>query len=258
MFTKIHYLTTTPNIAEIWQQKDSSCHWELYQKEVINDIKHLLVIEPLIIEKAKVRASIWPLWKSYLQKNSSNSRLIVVGTLGYMHTNYIDLLQLPTYLADFIAQAKTVQEDWQLPINGLDMVDKLMQFFRGHGNESILEKLSGIHRKIKNLDAAIQGKINRTYEEILTSTLTFGKKEWEELTKRWNNYLPFWSCLPFYPEITIIDQNFSEIKSFFMHKNPTESLFLEKKLLEKINQIKTLLTQIEQYVQKSQSPNFNH
>lgn len=73
-------------------------------------------------------------WKQYFQKEKPTVRFITAGFRAETHSNYIDLIKLPTDFRAFFSNALRVKETWEpVDTGGLDMAAKLQRFLKGMG-----------------------------------------------------------------------------------------------------------------------------
>lgn len=203
----------------------------------------VILIEPYLINN--IYFAISPIWEHYLAIHSPNTKLIVMGFCNYQSRNYIDLLNLPKDFNAYVENALPVSEDWEIPIDGADMLEYLKRFFAGHGGNSLLSKLNQLKQSVNIAYTQIVNK-ESTFEEIWQELLLpYAKPEWQELLNRWENYYPYFEYLPFYPTIQEISKIFSEISEFFACINPQEKLFLNKGFDSQLTSIYQKLSEID-------------
>ena len=168
-----------------------------------------LVIEPFKIKS--IYSTISPIWKRYLAIYSPETKLIVMGFCNFQSRNYIDLLNLPEDFNAYVENALPVSADWEIPIDGANMLDYLKHFFAGHGGNSLLSKLNQLKQSINIAHTQIINKespFQEIWDELL---LPYAKPEWFELINRWKNYYPYFEYLPFYPARS--EEHTSELQS---------------------------------------------
>ncbi len=203
----------------------------------------IIIIEPLYCQFKYSTFS--PIWKNYLSVQSPNTKLIIMGFCNYQSRNYIDLLNLPKDFNTYVKNALPVSAEWEIPIDGADMLEYLKRFFEGHGGNSLLSKLNQLKQSINIAQTQIVNK-ESTFEEIWKELLLpFAKPEWQELINRWKNYYLYFEYLPFYPTMQEINQKLSEISEFFSCEIPPEKLFLKLNIDSSLNQIHQQLTEID-------------
>jgi len=205
--------------------------------------KNFVLIEPFKIKN--IYFTISPIWKYYLAVHSPNTKLIVMGFMNYQNSNYVDLLNLPKDFNTYVENALPVSANWEIPIDGADMLDYLKRFFAGHGGNSLPSKLNAIRQTFNIAYTQLANK-QTNFKEIWNELLLpYGKPEWRELMNRWQNYYPYFEYLPFYPTIQEIDQKFSEISEFFTCINPKEKLFLNQGFDSQLTSIYQKLSEID-------------
>jgi len=168
-----------------------------------------------------------------------------MGFCNFQSRNYIDLLNLPEDFETYVENALPVSEEWEIPIDGADMLDYLKRFFEGHGGNSLLSKLNAVRQTFNIAYTQIVNKeatFNEIWNELL---LPFAKPEWQELINRWQNYYPYFEYLPFYLAMQEISKKFSEISEFFACINPQEKLFLNQGIDSQLTSIYHKLSEID-------------
>jgi len=203
----------------------------------------IIILEPFRIKN--IYFIISPLWKRYLSVHTPDTKLVVLGFCEYQGDNYIDILNFPD---DFIARvknARSVSSNWDIPIDGADMLKWIEGFFEGHGGSSVMSKLNELHQTI---DIASQKLIDGSYtfDEIKNDLLLpYAIPEWQELMSRWQYYFPLFQYLPFYPTIQEIQGIFSDLSENFACFFREENLLLKKQINVKIKQVSQKLTEID-------------
>lgn len=208
-----------------------------------NEKHSFLIIEPFRVKS--FYTSISQIWKFYLTYNIPDAKLVVMGFSKYQSPNYVDLLNFPVNFELFLDQALSASEDWEIPIDGANMLEYMQRFFAGHGGHSLLSKLNAL-RQTFNIAYSNLADGDADFKEIWGELLLpFGKPEWEELLQRWKNYYPYFEYLPFYPTMQQIDAVFSEISEFFACKFPDEALFLNQSIDVKLGSVHQQLVEID-------------
>ena len=211
-----------------------------YKTTIINinhKIKYdnLTIIEPFRIDNKY--STISPIWKNYLGINSPNTKLIVMGFMDFQSRNYIDLFKLPKDFDKYLENALSVSEDWEIPIDGADILEYIKRFFAGHGGNSVLSKLNSLRQTFNIAHTGLADgslSLNEIKNELL---FPYGKAEWEELLNRWKNYYPYFEYLPFKPAMGKINKTFADIKEFFSYNNITKQIFYEKQINERLDEV---------------------
>ncbi|MBK8705047.1 MAG: hypothetical protein IPN33_16780 [Saprospiraceae bacterium] len=188
-------------------------------------------------------------WKKYFELNHPDVRFISSGFAELTHKNYIDLLNLPPDFSVFFTNAQRAGEEWEAAnTGGLDMSQKLLNFFEGHGHDSIRQIFSPIYRILRIISDEIgQGT---PYEELYSELITPNHlpQKWRIFQNRFSNYYPFFACLPFYPDFQQIKLLADSIDPYFESKCQDETLWKELTIEYKIREIHTLLSNAERYV----------
>jgi len=168
-----------------------------------------------------------------------------MGFCNFQSRNYIDLLNLPKDFNAYVENALPVSADWEIPIDGANMLDYLKRFFEGHGGNSLLSKLNQLKQSVNIAHTQIVNKESSFKEMWDEMLLPYARPEWQELLNRWKNYYPYFEYLPFYPAMQDINQKFSEISEFFSCNIPPERLFLTLNIDSSLKQIHQSLTEID-------------
>jgi len=168
-----------------------------------------------------------------------------MGFCNFQSRNYIDLLNLPKDFNAYVENALPVSADWEIPIDGADMLEYLKRFFEGHGGNSLLSKLNQLKQSINIAQIQIVNK-EAVFQEIWKALLLpYAKPEWQELINRWQNYYPYFEYLPFYPTMQEISKKLSEASELFICDKPSEKLFLDLNIDSSLKQIQQQLTEID-------------
>ena len=240
--------TLFSNISQIYEPlhqfyfKHKNITSSCFTKEIFN-FKIIVIIEPFHIQSKY--ATISPIWKRYLAKNLPNTKLIIMGFIDYQSKNYIDLLNLPKDFNAYLQNGLPVSADWEIPIDGADMLEYLKRFFAGHGGNSLLSKLNQLKQSVNTAHTQIVSGVASFKEVWGELLLPYAKPEWQELINRWQNYYPYFEYLPFYPAMQEINQKFSEISEIFTCNIPPEKLFLKSDIDSTLTHIHQRLTEID-------------
>lgn len=199
---QIHIYSTDIPIVDGLALKYPQVQWITLQHS--SEIKHWPSNEQqIIILRSPVQVGAWllspeQLWKNYLAEQFPSCKFIVTGFAEAQHSNYLDLLNPPADLIEFMQQARPADEDW-LPINtgAINMTEKLKNFFSGHGKESIMDILAKILRPLKMTLEAVKVQ-NRSFQEAAEFMLADFPSNWQLLESRWQRYFYLFNCLPFF------------------------------------------------------------
>ena len=239
------------NISDVVQSLEKYCfqskshqitHFDSYVS-TLNSPAILIIFDPFRIKN--IYFTISPIWKHYLSIHSPETKLVVMGVSEFESANYIDILNVPTQIDDFLDKALTVNDEWELPIDGANMQDWIERFFEGHGGTSVVSKLTGL---CQTLDIAYQKLADgsNSFDEIKKELLLpLAISEWQEVITRWQYYMPLFEYLPFYPAFQEINEIFSDLSENFSCFFAQETLFLDQRVDVKLKQINQKLTEID-------------
>lgn len=203
----------------------------------------LIILEPFLVKN--IYFTISPIWKRYLSIHAPETRLVVMGVREFQSANYIDILNFPPKIDYFLENALPVNVDWEVPIDGASMLNRLHRFFEGHGGISVVSKLSGL---LQTLDIAYN-KLREganTFDELKKELLLpYAIAEWQQIITRWQFSLPLFEYLPFYPTIQEITEIFSDLSKNFTCFFPQENLFLATQMDVKLKQVHQKLLEID-------------
>jgi len=204
----------------------------------------LIILEPFLIKN--IYFTISTIWRRYLSIHAPETRLVVMGVCEFQSVNYIDILNFPAKITSFLKNALPVTADWQIPIDGANILDRIRRFFAGHGGVSVVSKLSGLRQTLDIAYSKLREGSN-TFEELKKELLLpFAIVEWQEVITRWQYSLPLFEYLPFYPTIQEITEIFSDLSENFACFFPQEDLFLEQQIDMKLNHVHKKLLEIDQ------------
>jgi len=165
--------------------------------------------------------------------------------MDFQSRNYIDLFKLPKDFDEYLENSLSVSEDWEIPIDGADILEYIKRFFAGHGGNSVLSKLNSL-RQTFNIAYTGLADGSLSLDEIQNELLfPHGKAEWDELLNRWKNYYPYFEYLPFKPTMEKINKTFADINEFFSYENITKQIFSEKQINERLDNVYTDLHKID-------------
>jgi len=244
-FNLLKMLYYISNIKELYE----TLKLHYFKKEISkykynSTANNLIIVEPFRIDNKY--STISPIWKNYLAINYPNTKLIVMGFMDFQSRNYIDLFHLPNNFNEYLENALPVSEDWEIPIDGADILEYIKRFFAGHGGNSVLSKLNSL-RQTFNIAYTGLADGSLSLDEIHNELLfPFGKVEWEELLNRWQNYYPYFEFLPFKPAMEKINNTFTDINEFFSDENITKQIFSEKQINERLDKVYSELHKIDE------------
>lgn len=219
----------------------------------------LLVHSPLFIANQFVQTE--GLWRKYLINLNSRIKVISMGFRLAKDLNYIDLLNLPCYLTEFIAAARLPHlQESEINTFGLNLNNKLYRFFKGHDDktaDSIIAGLETIRSRMQSLFLQYQNRQNQPYLELLENILNFMDLEedirpasptspiaiWENFKNRWDHYFPLFEWTPFRPEFQTVDQLIDQCFPFFQSAWKDETKL--NSTVGYLNQIYSILQRIE-------------
>jgi len=210
-----------------------------------DSVSVFIIIEPFVISHKY--CSVSSLWKKYLSIHFPNIKLILMGFLDFQDQNYIDLLNMPNNFHVFVQNALPAGTEYGIPVDGLNCHDTMRQFFKGHGNDSLISQLN-----------RIQQSLNVTYTNLLTGSSDFQEikdsllmpyfmPEWKELKRRWDVYYPFFEYLPFFSTMKSINETLKEISQVISATNIKKNTFLNGHFDDKIVSISNQLVQIDKH-----------
>lgn len=210
---------------------------------VLNDESVLIIFEPVKI--GGIYYSVYKVWKRYIEVRFPSSRIIVAGFINHQSPNYIDLLNLPEDFQTFVSHALPVSLNWEAPIECADVLERMKQFFKGHGKDSLISQLNKIQQSL-NVAYVTAMEKEGDFQEIQDLLLTpYFIPEWEELRRRWDYYSSFFEYLPFLPVMKSIGKAVNEISVFFSGNRINRDIFLNQQFDEKIRHVIQKLLEID-------------
>lgn len=211
---------------------------------VLNDESVLIIFEPVKI--GEIYYSVYKVWKRYVEVRFPPSRIIVAGFINHQSHNYIDLLNLPEDFQTFTSNALPVSVDWDIPVECLDLLEKMRSFFEGHGKDSLISQLNKIQQSLNVAYVTAMEGEDDDFQEIRDSLLTpYFIPEWEELRRRWDYYSSFFEYLPFMPVMKSIGKAVNEISVFFSTDHINRDAFLDQHFDDNIRHVIQKLLEID-------------
>lgn len=204
-----------------------------------------LIISPIYNNRSYIYYDV--LWKRFLLRKFPDSILISAGFLSGPRENYLNLLDLPLSIREFLHPLKSVKRHVMPPLPyGERMEDKIHQFFKGHGKESVLDALNKICRKLHLIDREI-AKYGSSYKAAAALYLDteYTQEQWTKFEVRWKNYFELFNYTPFRHEWKLLNDMISFMAPFFEKGCKEENLYFNlniwenaQKLLDKFTEIR--------------------
>ena len=188
------------------------------------------------------------IWKRHFETEAPQSKLILTGFSRATNQNYLDLLALPDNWDKWCAQARTCGEDWQpAPSGGLDLEDKLRRFFAGHGDNSIIALLTRLHLLVQLAQREVV-QYGTPYAEVYAEVVEPAQpaRKWAEWRNRWENYVPYFSLLPFADQLRQVDAQIRQLGPWLEAGARDVAPILNGKVPEILHEIKIKLLALEQ------------
>ena len=222
--------------------------YEYWKKPIINwqEIDVCLIFIPIKVNNEYIYYS--NTWKKFLRSNNSQCQLIDVG-FGKTPSShsYINLFELPDDLNMEPGNAEIEKEPQNLNF-GTDMQNKIARFLKGHGQESVVDALHKINRKIHLLKREIDlGEWD--FDKILQMYFSgdYVTTQWIKFKTRWSYYLPYFSFTPFCHKFFTIDKKISIIHPFFNNQTRDQNLFYELDVWENFSAIQHTLAELMEH-----------
>ena len=245
-YVQIHELIIKSIEEQIAIQKKELWNSNSFSKQEFDQTNVFFLYTPMVVKQ--IYLSPEPIWKQYLQENYPEVKLITLGFEQDIHTNHIDLLNLPSDWKSFFNTAKKTGEEWIPIVNGgVNVQKKLEQFYIGHTDKSVVDLIGTIERKLVVLEDDL--KEGDRYEDSLLelNISTVLPKQWNDLLYRWGKYEYLFECLPFSSDFKKAGQLIKSINSFFQTKCKDEKLFISSNCVAVLNTIKQLLEKYRHY-----------
>lgn len=228
----IHYIASKEKAVAILMDHCLKEGIELikYDASEMQPISYLMILEPLQIGNQQYAIS--KIWKRWLFNKSASTRLFVAGFVKSKHSNFLNLLEIPDSLVDWLEELYPVgafplqyagtetlpnnhkldkyTDPWDrfLPSRGIDMVKQLARFLDGHDEHySINNQLSRIRKELVDIKSSMESSLALLDEEQLGIKKKNVQNEWAYLQSRWLFYRPLFDWLPFYEAAGVIIEN---------------------------------------------------
>lgn len=208
-----------------------------------NDESVLIIFEPVKIDG--INYSIYKIWKRYFELHFPLSKIIVAGFINQKDPNYLNLVNLPDDFQTFLSHALPVNADWEAPVDCTDILERMRQFFKGHGKESLISQLNRIQQSLNVVYVTVMNDEN-SFQEVRDSLLfPYFMPEWRELSRRWDNYFSLFEYLPFLLIMQSVDNTFREISRFIDGSDITNIEFMKRHFDDKIRSVIQKLMDID-------------
>lgn len=196
------------------------------------------------------------MWRRYLKDSKDGVKDVKLIVAGFNLctdpdcANHLNLTEVPQNINGFLANTKSVDEDWEISGDGVkeEIQEKLSSFFKGHGSYSLFQKLNYLQMAIINIQESIAGNLGRSYEDAITNMIPLSHKLWREFQNRWESYQVYFVCTPFCSSQNKIEQLLEEIKGFFELEKPSIEEFQKYPCLKHIKTIRKELKHMNKYV----------
>ncbi len=187
------------------------------------------------------------LWAQFLLRKATNCALLLVGYQASQASNYLDLLQLPSYNEDWLDNMQPVALSELPPLQGVDVAEKLKRFFAGHGQDSVVAVLSRL-RLIAQMAQREVVQMGTPYEEAYQELLRPSDlpRKWAEWRNRWVNYYPLFRYTPFALVMEQIARKLGSLESWMSGGGREADPLVNGQVLEVLNFVREQLSQIEQ------------
>ena len=210
---------------------------------LFNDEAVLMIFEPVKI--GGIYYSIHRVWKRYFEVHFPLSKIIVAGFIDHQGPNYLDLLNLPADFQSFVSNSFPTGSDWEGAVECVDALENMRQFFRGHGEVSLISQLNKIRQSL-NVAYVTAAEREGDFQEIRDSLLIpYLLPELKNLRRRWYNYYLIFEYLPFLPIMESIDAAFREISVFFETDGINRDAFLDQHFDDSIRLLIRKLREID-------------
>lgn len=242
MTSTIYYIGTKESAIIELKKYFKNQHIDLVDYDIrsLPKVKHLLIVEPIYLDDKKRFYAISKLWKQKLGKIAPETHLLVAGYAEGDHCNYLNLLDIPSSILEWLSKTKAVhdfeleygtkvvagetidhyKDPWEkeLPLRGIDISSKLKLFFNGHEqSRGLLNQLNNITLDLESASHHLDKKRSPlSFEEIYTKYFLEGiLKEWPYFLNRWSNYQPLFDVLPFPDTLIEVNQFVVSKKAYF-------------------------------------------
>lgn len=249
----IHFICNNelikPKLKAYFEEQNIAFRTYNFQKEKPKQVPYLLIVEPFRIREDYY--SIHKIWQTYFVKQGfTEMKIIVAGFYECSCNNYLNLLKVPNNFWDWKEILLSLENGWCIGDTGFnrEVTRPMKNFFKGHDQRSLFQKLNYWQQSVKNIHYAIQGEINKTYAQAIKRIFPLARRQWIEFQNRWRNYHIFFTCCPFALEKKSIIRLLNQIGPYFEATHPSEELFYEVKCMESLEQIRNELKKMDGYV----------
>ncbi len=207
----------------------------------------VLIITPMYVQDRWI--SYVGLWQAYLFKKYPTVPFLAFSFDQNIDDQYFDLLKLQPTFAPYLEQSyRLMKKGGSTSVFFYDTIEQVLKrFFAGHGDESVMEVLYQLKRKMHVM--ARELRIGEwTYEKIVIECLgpDYTIRSWTELRNRWNRYAAFFEFSPYKNLFFEIGEKINLISPFFDKKCEREDLFLNLECESVIQSIIDTLAEIRE------------
>lgn len=213
----------------------------------LDSLSVIILFSPMFLNDHYVSPD--AVWQKYFKIRAPHLRLVSAGFAGPIHTNFLELSDMPADFGGFLSQAVPVSAD-TAPLNtgGLDMAAKLRRFFEGHGGESVHAVLTDLRSATVTISTLLKqpAGLETVQAEYFGNTADFLLR-WRQFSERWNRYFPFLGCLPFAASFQKIHHHINTIDQIFNSNHVDVNLYMKSNTPGLIGEMNLLFEQIEPY-----------
>jgi len=251
MNKRVYYIGNDKNIACKLETYFDERRYSLlpYDLGELESVEILLIVNPYKI--GGMFYDIHLLWKEYLLRNATDTKLIVLNICNECtESNAYRLLDFPNRFDKTLSEIEPLSKDMDIKLHCMSILEQLESFFKGHHHSSLYQKFNYLQMSVKNIYYAINGDIDRSFEEAKELILPMAEKLWQDFHNRWDYYKRFFVCCPFSREGKEVSLIIERVSPYFKGQinEQTESAFKEIDALSGMERVRELLDQMSEYI----------
>lgn len=233
---------TVLEVAEkiIQQQGYATCRLDILAISKLKPQK-ILICDPVHLSSRTVISTIW---RTFFAKKAPETKILLVGFERISHSNYVSLIHSPPDFEDLFLAADAADCAWKAPLGGVDSLEIMKQFYKGHGGKSFLAKATDIlaTMNIMQYKISVEHTSLASIEADLVQPIL--KPELIELYHRWMRYTELFEYLPFHRDFLEMAKLLTDFSQYLDDGN-LASEFESADLYKKFKRVMQRLEEID-------------
>jgi hypothetical protein len=207
--------------------------------------------------------SVFPIWIDYLTINDLNPKVII---FHYSQKESLNLNPFFINIADnrrpFYKKLNSILSMGNLSIGDHNfcydtapITDILKDFFKGHGEESLVSVLTSIGNGLDmgpKLVLSDDYSVDECIQELIIKREL--PRRWNEFKEGYGKYLAYFRYTPFFKEIQGLKDYFRKVDAYLQNIPKTKEAFIQARISEEIRKARVILEDIDRKYIGSERP----